>query len=148
MLTRRTVLGGLAITPFLPTAALAAKPEVFAVDGLAIRGVDPVAYFKKSVPVRGSANHVATWKGATWQFENAENLAMFQADPEAFAPKYGGYCAYAVSKGGTATTDPEAWTIYEDRLYLNFNLTVRGIWSEDIPGNVAKADANWPGVLA
>lgn len=148
MLTRRIVLGGLATTPFLSSAALAAKPEVFAIDGIAIRGIDPVAYFKKSAPVMGSSSHATMWNGATWHFESAENLADFEADPVAFAPKYGGYCAYAVSKGGTATTDPQAWTIHENRLYLNFNLTVRGIWSKDIPGNVAKADANWPGVLA
>ncbi len=148
MITRRALIGSLAATPLLTTAAFAAKPEVFAVDGIAIRGTDPVAYFKKSMPVAGSSAYETMWSGATWRFESAENLADFEANPEAFAPKYGGYCAYAVSKGGTATTDPDAWTIHEDRLYLNFNLTVRNIWSEDIPGNVSKADANWPGVLA
>ncbi len=148
MLTRRALLGSLAATPFLSRAAFAASPEVFAVDGIAIRGTDPVAYFEKAMPVPGSDAHQVMWKGATWLFENADNMAAFEANPEAFAPKYGGYCAYAVSKGGTATTSPDAWTIHEDRLYLNFNTTVRGIWSQDIPGNVAKADANWPGVLA
>ncbi len=148
MLTRRALIGSLAVTPFLSKAAFAAKPEVFSDGGFAIRGIDPVAYFEKSMPVKGAESYKAMWMGATWLFENEANLATFQADPEAFAPKYGGYCAYAVSKGGTATTDPEAWTIFEDRLYLNFNTTVRGIWSEDIPGNVSKADANWPGVLA
>jgi hypothetical protein len=52
-----------------------------------------------------------------------------------------------VSKGATAPTDPEAWTIHEDRLFLNFSPSVRTIWREDIPGNVARADANWPDVL-
>ncbi|NNF24928.1 MAG: YHS domain protein, partial [Rhodobacteraceae bacterium] len=73
--------------------------------------------------------------------------ALFDADPAAFAPQYGGYCAYAVSKGATATTDPDAWTVHDGRLYLNFSTTVRSIWQEDIPGNIARADANWPGVL-
>ena len=72
---------------------------------------------------------------------------MFDADPEKFAPQYGGYCAYAVSKGATAPTDPNAWTVYDDKLYLNFSTDVRSIWQEDKPGNIAKADANWPGVL-
>jgi len=148
MITRRTLLGSLAVTPLLATPALAAKPEVYAEDGIAIRGTDPVAYFTKSMPVEGSPEFEVMWKGATWRFESAENMALFEGDPEAYAPKYGGYCAYAVSKGGTATTSPDAWTIHEDRLYLNFNKTVRGIWSNDIPGNVAKADANWPSVLA
>ena len=73
---------------------------------------------------------------------------MFEADREKYTPKYGGYCAYAVSKGATAKTEPDAWTVYEDRLYLNFNVNVRELWRADKPGNIAKADANWPGVLA
>ncbi len=79
---------------------------------------------------------------------SAENKAAYDADPERFSPRYGGYCAYAVSKGATAPTDPDAWTVHEDRLYLNFSVDVRGIWQQDIPGNIARADANWPGVLA
>lgn len=148
MLTRRTFIASLAATPFLARAAHAASPEVFSDGGFAIRGIDPVAYFEKSMPVKGAEAHQIMWKGATWLFENEANLATFEANPAAFAPRYGGYCAYAVSKGGIATTDPEAWTIHEDRLYLNFNTTVRGIWSQDIPGNIVKADGNWPSVLA
>ena len=150
ILTRRGLLSAAAAVPLvaLGAPAFAAKPEVFSVDGVAIRGYDPVAYFTEGAPVEGRAEFSVEWKGATWQFASAENRATFEGNPEAFAPKYGGYCAYAVAKGGTATTSPNAWAIHEDRLYLNFNRTVRGIWSRDIPGNVAKADANWPGVLA
>ena len=151
MITRRTFLAASAVLPaasFMATPALAAKPSVYATDGIAINGYDPVAYFTMSKPVAGDMAHASDWEGAKMLFSSAENKAMFDADPEKFAPKYGGYCAYAVSKGGTATTSPDAWTVFEDRLYLNFNTTVRGIWSEDKPGNIAKADANWPGVLA
>jgi YHS domain-containing protein len=151
MLTRRSFLVASAAVPaasLVATPALAAKPEVYATDGIAINGYDPVAYFTQSKPVSGDEAYSSDWKGAKMLFANAEHKAMFDADPEKFAPRYGGYCAYAVSKGGTATTSPDAWTVFEDRLYLNFNTTVRGIWSEDIPGNIAKADANWPGVLA
>ncbi|MCT8159858.1 YHS domain-containing (seleno)protein [Pseudoruegeria sp. SHC-113] len=150
MITRRTALGFLVAVPVAGTLArpaLAAKPEIYAEGGVAINGYDPVAYFNESQPVKGAAAHAVSYKGATWHFASDRNKAAFEADPEAFAPKYGGYCAYAVSKGGTATTSPDAWTIHEGRLYLNYNTTVRGIWSEDIPGNVAKADANWPKVL-
>ena len=151
MLTRRSFLAATAVAPvagLIATPALAAKPPVYANDGIAINGYDPVAYFTMSKPVEGSMDYVSDWEGAKLLFSSAENKAMFDADPDKFAPKYGGYCAYAVSKGGTATTSPDAWTVHEGRLYLNFNTTVRGIWSQDIPGNVAKADANWPAVLA
>jgi hypothetical protein len=151
MLTRRTLLSAALALPaagLLTRPAFAAKPPVFAKDGIAINGFDPVAYFNMGKPVKGDPSIAADWQGAQLLFASAENRAMYAAEPEKFAPRYGGYCAYAVSKGSTAPTDPEAWTVYEDRLYLNFSTEVRSIWQQDIPGNIAKADANWPGVLA
>lgn len=150
MLTRRTFLASAATLPALTVLtrpALAATPPVYASDGVAIKGTDPVAYFTEGRPVEGSAAHTSDWNGATLRFASAENKAIFDADPEAYAPQYGGYCAYAVSKGYTASTDPAAWTIHENRLFLNYSKTVRLLWSRDIPGNVALGDANWPGVL-
>lgn len=151
MFSRRSFLGTSAVATgaaFLTgTTAFAAKPKVFAIDGIAIRGTDPVAYFTVGAATKGDAAHSSEHMGATWRFASAENKAMFDAEPEKYAPKYGGYCAFAVSKGATATTDPEAWSIVDDRLYLNYSLNVRKIWSEDIPGHIARADANWPGVL-
>lgn len=151
MTTRRSMIALLASAPaifVLGRPALAAsKPPIFQKDGIAINGYDPVAYFTQSAPVEGSADHMVSYMGAAFHFASAENAAMFEANPENYAPQYGGYCAYAVSKGGTAKTDPDAWTVHDGKLYLNFNRTVRGIWSDDIPGNIAKADANWPDVL-
>lgn len=150
MLTRRTLIAALASAPAiaaLTIPAQAAEPEIFNTDGVAINGYDPVAYFTQSAPVEGSADHTVDWNGATWQFSSAENKSAFEADPAAYAPQYGGYCAYAVSLGGTATTSPDAWRVVDGKLYLNLNKTVQGIWSEDVPGNIAKADANWPEVL-
>jgi len=147
MFTRRTVLAGLAATPFFVSTAFAASPEVFVVDGIAINGYDPVAYFDQSAPVEGSRDHALMWKGAYWHFSSAENMTKFEANPEAYAPQYGGYCAYAASKGAVAKTVPEAWTVYEGKLYLNYSDQVRGVWSQDIPANIALADANWPAIL-
>lgn len=127
--------------------AFGAEPEVFTRGGAAINGYDPVAYFTQSAPVRGREEHSLTWNGATWLFTSAEDLRLFQASPESYAPQYGGYCSYAVSEGYTAKTDPDAWTIHNGRLYLNYSLRVRDIWSRDIPGRIRAADANWPGVL-
>ena len=84
---------------------------------------------------------------ATWRFASAENRDLFIANPVQYSPQYGGFCAWAVSRGYTADIDPEAWTIHEERLYLNYNSKFRKRWSKDIPGNVKKGDANWPGVL-
>lgn len=150
MLTRRKLLTATAVFPvatLIGSAVLAAEPPVFAVDGIAIRGTDPVAYFDGNGPVEGSADHAFEWNGATWHFATEENKAKFMADPEAFAPQFGGYCAYAASLGYTAPTIPEAWTIYEGQLFLNANLRARELWLQDVPGNVAKGRANWPGLL-
>jgi hypothetical protein len=81
---------------------------------------------------------------ATWRFANAANRDKFQADPEKYAPRYGGYCAYAVSFGSTADIDPEAWTIVEGKLYLNKSKSIRQSWSQDIPGYIERADKHWP----
>lgn len=120
---------------------------VYVEDGVAIKGADPVAYFTEDAYVQGSDEFTHDWDGATWHFASAENRDMFASDPEKFAPEYGGFCAWAVSQGSTAPIDPTAWKIVDGKLYLNYDARVQAQWSEDIPGNIAKADQNWPGVL-
>ncbi len=145
MLTRRTFLALVAATAGQPL--FAGSDPVFSRWGTAIRGYDPVAYFTQGEPQKGSKEFETMWNGATWRFTSAQHQELFRSDPEKYAPKYGGYCAWAVANNYTASTQPEAWTIFEDRLYLNFSLNVRRRWEQDIPGNVVKGDANWPSVL-
>ncbi len=134
---------------FAAVAALAAQAvNKSFLGGVAIDGYDPVAYFTDGKPVEGSKQFVHSWSGATWRFASAGHRDRFAADPERYAPAYGGYCAWAVSRGYTADIDPRAWTIHEGRLFLNYDLEVQAEWSRDIPGNVAKADANWPALAA
>jgi YHS domain-containing protein len=116
--------------------------------GLAIEGTDPVAYFTEGRPVAGASDFEHVWMGAVWRFASAENLARFQADPERYAPQYGGWCAWAVAQGYTAKIDPEAWRIEDGRLYLNYSKAVQARWAQDIRGNIAKADRNWPEIRA
>lgn len=131
-------------------AVLASAPTlagtVNEVNGLAIKGYDPVAYFAEGRPVDGSPEFAATHEGATFEFASAANRDLFVADPGRYAPRYGGFCAFGTSGGYKAGIDPRAFTIVNDRLYLNYNLDVRQEWSKDVPGHIAKADANWPAV--
>ena len=131
-----------------PSPALA-KSEIYKNwQGLAIKGYDPVAYHKEGRPMEGSSSYEFVWKDAKWRFASAAHRDLFAADPERYAPRYGGYCAWAVSEGYTASVDPEnAWSIVDGRLYLNYNVEIKQKWEKDIPGNIRKADANWPGVL-
>ena len=117
-------------------------------SSVALGGHDAVAYFTESRPIEGSSELEYRWKGATWRFASQRNLEAFQADAEAYAPQYGGYCAYAVSQGATAPGDPNVWRIVDGKLYLNVNEAVGKIWANDIPGYIAKADAIWPELLA
>lgn len=150
MLSRRVFLSGLAVSILALSPAgpvRADQPAVYAVDGAAIGGHDPVAYFTEGRAVRGDPAHAVVWRGAEWRFASARNREAFEANPRAYAPQYGGYCVYAMSKGQAAPTDPEAWKIVQGKLYLNYNRSVQQIWSQDIPGHVAQADTNWPGVI-
>lgn len=112
--------------------------------GLAIDGYDPVAYFTLSKPVKGTREFTFEFGGATYRFASAEHREQFAKDPAKYVPQYGAFCAWAVSRGYTADTDPLAWRIVEGKLYLNYNASVQKQWEQDIPANIGKADANWP----
>ncbi len=114
--------------------------------GAALRGHDAVAYFKDGKPVKGSAAHRAEFKGSTFLFSTQANRDAFAAEPAKYAPQYGGHCAFGVAGGYKAAIDPAAFTIVEGKLYLNYNRGVQKQWSGDIPGFIAKAEKNWPGV--
>ena len=132
-----------------PLAARAASPEIFTglVKGVAVGGYDPVAYFAEHKPVPGKADITYSWKDATWRFASKENRDLFGANPGKYAPRYGGYCAYAVSQGAIAKGDPQVWKIVDRKLYLNLSPSVQKLWENDIPGYIKAADKNWPGVL-
>ena len=127
--------------------AVAADPPIYAKRGIAIKGADPVAYFTQGKPVSGSKKFETEWMGAKWRFASAQNRDMFQANPEKYAPQYGGYCSYAVSQGYTAKIEKDAWAIVGGKLYLNYSKSVRRIWESDIPGHISSANENWPDIL-
>ena len=115
--------------------------------GAALRGYDAVAYFKQGRAIKGRDEFRYDWMGAKWYFSNLENRDEFARDPGKYAPQYGGYCAWAVSRGYTANIDPEAWKIVGGKLYLNYNKDVQKMWEADVPGNIMKADESWPRLI-
>lgn len=159
VLTRRAALiGGGALT--LGGGAAYALPrlfggfeelevaKVYSENGVAIRGTDPVSYFDEGAPRPGSADVTAEWSGSTWRFASAETRERFLADPVAYAPQYGGFCAWAVAaKGELYSTDPDAWKIVDGKLYLNFNAGVQKRWEADIPGFIEEGDRRWPEIV-
>jgi YHS domain-containing protein len=137
-----------AAVPALSPALAGPAPEIsVAADGLAAGGYDVTAYFTQGQAVRGSTAHQLQYKGATWRFASADNRARFEADPAAYAPQFGGYCAWAVSQGYIAPGDPQQWKIVDGKLYLNFNVRAKELWEADQADAIARGHANWPAVL-
>ncbi|WP_153799860.1 YHS domain-containing (seleno)protein [Foetidibacter luteolus] len=124
--------------------AKAQTNEIFAPDGKAIRGYDPVAFYKEQKPVKGIDSLAYTWKNATWFFSSAANLDSFKANPGRYAPQYGGYCAYGTSEGHKAPTETDTWTIVDDKLYFNYNTKVKERWTKNQQELIEKANAQWP----
>jgi YHS domain-containing protein len=134
----------LAITPFAGAVPAAAAPVWTGILGTsaAVGGYDSVSYFT-GTPTSGSDRFTAQYKGATFKFANAANLATFKADPARYAPQYGGHCAWATANNYRFAGDPKVWKIVDGKLYLNYNKDVQVKWEKDIPGLVAKGDINW-----
>jgi YHS domain-containing protein len=134
---------GLNLCMMLFVLSQAQQSEIFANKGTAVNGYDVVAYFTESKPVKGSEAFFVNWKNVKWLFASTENAALFQANPEKYAPQYGGYCAYGCSRGYKAKTSSNAWTIVNGKLYLNYDTGVRNIWDKDRQNFINKADSNW-----
>jgi len=122
--------------------------ETYVENGIAINGYDPVAYFTQSAAVEGSEQYSFNWNNATWYFSSEQNLTTFKDNPDKYSPVFGGYCAYGMSNGEgyKATTDPNAWTIVDGKLYLNYSLKVKEKWLENQDERIEHAWENWPRV--
>ena len=133
-------------------ASLSAHAASPAINGgssgrVAIEGYDAVSYHQGNQPAKGDAAITHEYMDAVWQFSSMENRDKFAANPDQFAPQYGGYCAYAAAKNYVAPVDPLAWTVHNGKLYLNYSKGVRKTWQEKIDTYISKADTAWPGPL-
>ena len=146
-LSRSTFLRLLAISAVaLTLAAPALAGEFYDKNGAVLLGHDAVAYFTENKPVKGLGEFEAKYKGSTFYFASEANRATFTTDPARYAPQYGGFCAFGTAAGYKAKIDPQAFTIFDGKLYLNYDRDVQKQWSADFPGFIVKADKNWPTV--
>jgi hypothetical protein len=139
-----------ALVVFVLTAPLplrADSPIFSSRDGLALGGYDVVALVEERGTIAGLQDFALMWKGVVWRFATSQNQARFEANPRAYAPVFGGYCAYAMSQGHLAIGDPHMSLMRNGRLYLLNNPSVRDIWLEAAPQLLVAAQANWPMVL-
>jgi len=143
------VLGASLGSELIPVPAFAKEAAIYSEvpGGPALSGYDPVGYFLDGKPVKGNSQISATYSGVTWYFASVAHKTTFEANPAKYAPQYGGYCAYAVSQGHTASADPTTGKVVNGKLYVNYNHAVAALWSLDRPGYISKANAHWPSVL-
>src|SRR5215472_10345673 len=120
--------------------------DINQIDGLALHGFDPVAYFTQNKAVKGEPTLTESYQGVTYQFASKDDQAAFQADPAKYVPQYGGFCALATSLGIKADIDPHAFTIDDGKLYVNYSDKALKAYQQDVKGNTANADHNWPEV--
>jgi YHS domain-containing protein len=150
MLMLRTSALILLATLFVANS-FAAPPIRGAKRGAAIDGHDPVAYFTKKAAVKGSPEYSYEWAGAKWLFSSAEHRDLFAANPERYAPQYGGYCAYGIASGyiSPKVGYEDTWDIYDGKLYMFPDREARGGWYRTGGFvNVRWADQNWPRLKA
>jgi hypothetical protein len=148
---RRSLLTVVIAAPLLFSAAFAfaGNAAVFTglIDGTGAGGYDVVAYQREKAAKPGNEGIAADFEGVNYRFVSEDNRTAFTADPAKYIPAYGGYCAYAVAKGSTASSDPEAFTVVDGKLYLNYSKDIQSKWQQDIAGNITAANGNWPKVL-
>lgn len=141
-----TIALGAAIAPVTSFAYDENSTSAVNVDakGIGLKGHDPVAYFTVGAPTAGKAEYTYKHEGVTYQFASAANRDAFKSAPAKYAPQFGGFCAMGVALEKKLDGDPTAWTIANDKLYLNVNKDVQKKYLEDVAGNNKKAESNWP----
>lgn len=144
----RLFIAALAAVLIWAPVSTRAEPSIFSArEGIAIGGYDVVAFFDAQRAISGSAEHALMWKGVVWHFASDDNQARFEANPRAYAPVFGGYCAYAISQGYLAPGNPELWVMEGGQLFLLNNERVHTAWQGDREDLMQVAQDNWPAVL-
>ena len=127
------------------------KGPVYNLNGVALAGYDPVAYFEQGEPKVGMEDEVVTYEGLKYYFSNTKNRLLFQENPTKYLPAYGGWCAYAVAEtSGKMEPDPTMWQIQDGKLQLFYDDWMTSLtgslkeeWNTDPKSYKVKADSNW-----
>lgn len=148
ILALRLVLMSVAVFFLSLAGAARADMAVFSSQGgVAIGGYDAVAFFEHGAAEQGRRSNAVMWKGVVWRFASAGNQARFESNPRAYAPAFGGYCAYAMSQGQVHSGDPRIWAIVDGELFLLNNRRVHQLWQADKVQMIADGHSHWPAVL-
>ncbi|MDM5147459.1 YHS domain protein [Candidatus Persebacteraceae bacterium Df01] len=112
--------------------------------GLGADGYDVISYFNDSKAVKGNEIYEEEWGGVLWRFISHKNRKQFFQDPQRYIPQYGGHCAYGVAQGYLVRGDPMAWSIRDDKLYLNYSQGIRTAWLANAQEFIRRSELSWP----
>lgn len=114
-------------------------------EGVTLQGYDAVAYFTQMKALKGDPRYFARYNGATYWFSSEANAAIFKDHPEMFVPQYGAFCGYAMALNKLRPINPEIFDVVDGKLILQHSQDAYTQFHKDLPGNISKADNNWPG---
>lgn len=115
-------------------------------QGVALHGYDPVAYRRLGKALKGRPKLDAPYGGVTFLFATDSNRALFQMDPKAYLPAYGGWCAYGMASGDFVDADPESFKILSGTahvFYKGFFGDRKKKWEKDEARLKKAADEHW-----
>ena len=146
MQIRKALVAVVLVLTFAGSVEASSQSRRIVVDsnsGLALYGYDPVAYFTDNKAIRGKPKYEVVWKGVSWIFASQANREVFEADPEIYAPQYGGHGALAVARGYVSGANPTIWALYKDKLYLFYSFTSRSAWAVTLDKHIERGDREW-----
>ena len=144
LLAGAAIVGGVAASiDVLAQVRAVAQANPPAADRIALKGYDPVAYFTLSTPTPGVAEYDYVHDGVRYFFANARHRDLFKANPDKYAPQFGGACANNMANGTRRESDPTVWIIIGDKLYVFAGAAGAERFRRDAQTAALKAAANW-----
>lgn len=113
---------------------------------LGMHGTDPVSMFDGAAPKLGTAVHTVTHDGVEYYFSSEDAKKAFEANPDAYLPQFGGFCAFGVYAGKKLDGDVRYAEIIDGKLYLFVNEGVLNKFREDPETVLSGAFDKWPGM--
>jgi len=118
MIKRRRFLQVAAIATIGGAMGMPVYGRAQGAEPLALKGYDPVAYFTDARPMRGLEQFEILWDGQRYRFASVTHRDLFKANPDKYAPQFGGLCAMNLSNGVRRESDPNNWVIANGNLYV------------------------------
>lgn len=149
-------LSAVALTATIALASAAMAADEYNVSNgitltgnpLGLHGVDPVSMFESEAPRIGDAVYTSEHEGVDYYFASEEARQLFDADPGAYLPQFGGFCAFGVYKGKKLDGDVRFADIVDGKLYLFVNAAIFEQYLANSEEVIRIAYETWPDIVS